>query len=100
MTPTNPDEPITLADACRLFPYAKLTQSALRAERDRGRLPIFKLGRRDYVTVGDMYNLVRQNRDESRRRLPARRGTTNADGEQARSTAALSQITAKLKKSA
>jgi hypothetical protein len=93
------DEPITLAEACQLFSRAKLTPSTLRAERDRGRLDIFKLGRRDHVTIGDMYDLVRKCREESVRRSPARRGTTNADGEQARSAAALSEITSALKRS-
>jgi hypothetical protein len=35
------DEPITLAEACKLFPRAKLTVSTLRAEAGRGRLDIF-----------------------------------------------------------
>ena len=29
------DEPITLAEACKLFPHAKLTTSTLRAEATR-----------------------------------------------------------------
>jgi hypothetical protein len=41
------DEPIPLADACQLFPRARLTVSTLRAEADRGRLEIFRLGKRD-----------------------------------------------------
>jgi hypothetical protein len=64
----NPDEPITLAEACRLFSCAKLTVSTLRAEHRRGRLTIFRIGRRDYTTVGDMNDLVRKCREESRRR--------------------------------
>jgi hypothetical protein len=72
MSPTvehlSPDEPITLAEACRLFSCAKLTVSTLRAENKRKRLTIFEMGRRDYTTVADMYDLVRKCREESQRR--------------------------------
>ena len=93
------DDPITLAEACKLFPRAHLTVSTLRAERDRGRLNIFRLGRRDYTTEADMRAMVKSSKDESSRRVYA--STTKADtGEQARSAAALSQITSALKRSA
>src|SRR5262249_31175376 len=89
------DDPITL----NLFPRAHLTPSTLRAERDRGRLNIFKLGRRDYTTEADMRAMVKSSKESSRRRVST--STTNADnGEQARSAAALSQITSVLKRSA
>ena len=45
------DDPIPLSEACKLYPLAKLTPSALRAEANRGNLVIFRLGRRDYVTI-------------------------------------------------
>ena len=54
------DEPITLQEACAVFPRAKLTVSALRAEAERGRLTIFRLGRRDYTTVAAMREMVRK----------------------------------------
>jgi hypothetical protein len=44
------DEPITLAEACKLFPRSKLTVSTLRAEADRKRLDIFRLGKRDFIS--------------------------------------------------
>jgi hypothetical protein len=62
------DEPITLADACELYPRAKLTVSTLRAEAVRGRLVIFRLGRRDYTTLRDMQELVQRCREEGYRR--------------------------------
>jgi len=94
------DDPITLDEACKLFPRAHLTPSALRAERDRGRLNIFRLGRRHYTTEADMRAMVKLSKDESSRRVSS--STANADsGEQARSAAAaLSQITSALKRSA
>jgi hypothetical protein len=93
------DDPITLKEACKLFPRAHLTPSTLRAERDRRRLKVFRLGRRDYTTEADMRAMVKSSKDESSRRVYA--STTNADnGEQARSAAAaLSQITSALKRS-
>ena len=63
----SPDEPITLAEACRLFSCAKLTVSTLRAEASRGRLSIFKIGRRDYTTVSEMNAMVSKCRDDDRR---------------------------------
>jgi hypothetical protein len=52
------DEPITLQAACGLWPDAKLTVSALRAEAARGRLTVFRLGRRDMTTLADMQRMV------------------------------------------
>jgi hypothetical protein len=62
------DEPITLADACKLFHHARLTVSTLRAEAARGRLDIFRLGKRDCTTPGSMREMVRLCREENRRR--------------------------------
>jgi hypothetical protein len=62
------DEPITLAEACQLFPRAKLTISTLRAEAGRGRLRIFRLGKRDYTTVGSMREMIRLCPDVNRHR--------------------------------
>lgn len=61
------DEPITLADACALYPAARLTVSTLRAEAARGRLTIFRLGRRDYTTAEAMREMVRKCQDAARR---------------------------------
>jgi hypothetical protein len=62
------DEPITLADACNLYPQARLSVSTLRAEAAGRRLVIFRLGRRDYTTPRDMRELVRRCREEDYRR--------------------------------
>jgi len=58
------DAPITLAEACKLFPRARLTLSTLRAEAARGRLDIFRIGRRDYTTPQAMREMVRKCRVE------------------------------------
>jgi hypothetical protein len=62
------DEPITLAKACELFPHAKLTVSTLRAEAARGRLSIFRIGRRDYTTLMAMKRMVQLCHVEARGR--------------------------------
>jgi hypothetical protein len=72
MTDIAEDDPITLADACNLFPRAKLTVSALRAESERERLEIFRLGRRDYTTLRSMREMVRLCRQTDKRRKPIR----------------------------
>ena len=64
----NDDEPITLAEACLLFPRAKLTISTLRSEAGRGRLDIFRLGKRDYPTARAMRDMVRKCQEDARRR--------------------------------
>jgi hypothetical protein len=62
------DEPITLAEACKLFPRAKLTVWTLRAEAQRGRLDIFRLGKRDCTTPASLREMVKRCQEENRRR--------------------------------
>jgi hypothetical protein len=62
------DDPITLREACALYSQARLTVSTLRAEAARGRLDIFRLGRRDYTTPQAMREMVRRCQDAARRR--------------------------------
>jgi hypothetical protein len=80
------DDPITLAEACKLFPKARLTPSTLRAERNRGRLNIFPLGRRDYTTEADMRAWVKSSRDKNRHRVS---NSMNAENSDVAKTAAL-----------
>jgi|HubBroStandDraft_6_1064221.scaffolds.fasta_scaffold425952_2 hypothetical protein len=61
------DEPIPLDTACSIYPRARLTVSTLRREADRGRLDIFKLGRRQYTTARAMAEMVRKCQDADRR---------------------------------
>ena len=61
------DAPIPLKAACELYPQAKLTVSALRAEAARGRLTIFRLGRRDYTTERSLKEMIRKCQDVARR---------------------------------
>jgi hypothetical protein len=62
------DDLITLKEACGLYPRANLTVSTLRAEAQRGRLEIFRLGRRDYTNAEAMREMVRRCREEDPRR--------------------------------
>ena len=50
---TDDERPITLNEACSLF-RGSLTPSTLWAEHDRGRIVIFKIGRRYYTTKSDV----------------------------------------------
>lgn len=59
----NDDErPITLNEACSIF-RGSLTPATLRAEHGRGRLVIFKIGRRYYTTKSDVELMVSKCRE-------------------------------------
>jgi hypothetical protein len=95
------DEPMTLDDACREFPQARLTPYTLRAEAGRGRLDIFRLGRRDYTTRASMREMVRKCQDAARLRAStstesATSGLSETDRVSS-AQAALSQTVAALK---
>ena len=59
------DRPITLAEAASEY---RMTVSTLRAEASRGRLDIFRIGRRDYTTAQAMRDMVRKCQDAARLR--------------------------------
>jgi hypothetical protein len=54
---TNDDDTITLKDAANHFGFSVYT---LRAEAERGKLAIYKIGKRFYTTPGDVKEMVRQ----------------------------------------
>lgn len=93
------DDPITLAEACKLFPRAKLTVSTLRAEADRERLEIFRLGKRDYTTLRSMREMVRRcQAEDHRRRYTSMREVNGSSTERlASAQAALNQTVQALK---
>lgn len=62
---TNDEDTITLKDAAQHFGFTVLT---LRAEADRGRLTIYKVGRRYYTTPGDIKEMVKQCRVDPKAR--------------------------------
>lgn len=47
---TEDDEPVTLAEACRLFFGGRLSPSSLRTEAAKGNLDIMQIARKDFVT--------------------------------------------------
>src|SRR5262249_14774591 len=59
------ERPLTLAEACRLF-GGTFTPHTLRAEAARGRLNIFRLGWRDYVTLSNLREMVRKCQEDAR----------------------------------
>lgn len=68
MSDMEDNEPLTLKEACKLYPRSRLTVSTLRAESGRGRLDIFRLGKRDYTTAKSMREMVQRCQDAARRR--------------------------------
>jgi hypothetical protein len=54
---TQDDDTITLKDAAEHYNYSVYT---LRTEADRGRLTIYKIGKRYYTTPADIKEMVRQ----------------------------------------
>lgn len=60
---TRDDDTITLADAAKHFHFSVYT---LRAEADRGRLTIYKIGNKYYTTPGDVRKMVEQCRVEQK----------------------------------
>ncbi len=100
---TDEDQPLPLAEACALFPKARLTISTLRAEHARGRLDVFRMGKRDYTTLSSMRDMVRKCQDAGRRRASTStqsEGTGLSETDQASfAQAALSQTVLALKSS-
>lgn len=62
---TNDSDPITLKDAAQHFGFTVLT---LRAEADKGRLSIYKIGKRYYTTPNDVREMVAKCRVEQKGR--------------------------------
>ena len=65
MTDSLDERPLTLKEASDLY---RLKISTLRAEAARGRLDIFRLGKRDYTTLESLRNMVRKCQDAARPR--------------------------------
>ncbi len=59
----NDDRPITLRDAAEEYGF---TVSTLRAEAGRGRLAIYRIGKRDYTKRSDIEGMVEQCRVEQK----------------------------------
>jgi hypothetical protein len=89
------DAAIPLRDIPALFPESRFTLSTLRAEASRGRLQIFRVGRRDYTTPADVREMIRRCRADDHRRafISTRQGVngSSATAEPASALAALRQ---------
>jgi hypothetical protein len=64
LPPAGDDDPITLAEACDLIFRGTMTAATLRAEAERGRLTIFKIGKRHYTTRGHVREMIKACRVE------------------------------------
>lgn len=78
----DPDKPITLEEACKIEFRDTITPHSLRAEASRGRLRIFKVGRRQFTTLRDVRELCRAE--------PSRTSTSTGHGIPGASAMALS----------
>ena len=75
MTDSLDERPLTLQEAADLY---RLKISTLRAEAARGRLDIFRLGKRDYTTLDSLRKMVRLCQDAARLRAStSTQGDTN-----------------------
>ena len=84
---TSDTDAITLQDAAQHFGFTVLT---LRAEADRGRLTIYKIGRRYYTTPGDIREMVTKCRvDQKARDFTSIRNARRGSSETANSASAL-----------
>ncbi len=61
------DEPVTLAEACRLFFGGRIAPSALRTEAAKGNLVITQIARKDFVSRRDIEEMKARCRREGNR---------------------------------
>ncbi|MGY3359795.1 hypothetical protein ACVWZK_006458 [Bradyrhizobium sp. GM0.4] len=84
---TQDDDTITLKDAAGHFGFSVYT---LRTEADRGRLTIYKIGKRYYTTPADVKEMVRQCRvDQKAPDSTSIRNAINSSSETERVSSAL-----------
>ncbi len=84
---TNDGDTITLKDAAQHYGYSVYT---LRTEADRGRLAIYKIGKRYYTTPADIKEMVRQCRvDQKVRDFTSIRSAISGPSETERASSAL-----------
>ena len=92
------NDPIRLKDAAEQF---GLTVGELRAEAGRGRLAIYRIGKRDYTTANDIREMVEQCRVERKDRAftVTRRATSGPSATAAASCDSAQQAILKLRNS-
>jgi hypothetical protein len=84
------NDPITLAEACEIVFKNKVTPATLRAEHRRGRLDIFRVGKRDFVYLRDVRAMVERCRvEDPRRDFISIRNANNGLSETERASSAL-----------
>lgn len=82
---------ITLKDAAQHFGFTIWT---LRAEADRGRLTIYKIGKKYYTTPGDVKEMIQRCRvDQKGRDFTLIRSASNTSSETERASSALAAAT-------
>lgn len=85
--PTLDTDPITLQDAASHFGFSVWT---LRTEADKGRLAIYRIGRKDYTTANDVREMVEKCRVEKKGHAStSTRRASNGPSETDRASSAL-----------
>ena len=92
------DAPITLEEACKLYPGSAFKEATLRAEAKRGRLDIFLLGRRYHTTPEAMDAWVRLCQDEAKGRGSTFRRVEATSSATDRRSSALAALNLRLSK--
>ena len=97
---TDDEDTITLKDAARHFGFSVWT---LRTEAERGRLTIYKIGKRYYTTPGDVKEMIQQCRVEQKDRasisIPSANSMSLEMGRASSALAAANEIAQRLKSS-
>lgn len=97
---TQDEDTITLKDAASHFGFSVYT---LRTEADRGRLAIYRIGKRYYTTPGDVKEMVRQCRVDQKALdftlIRNARSTLSETGRASSALAAANETALKLKNS-
>jgi hypothetical protein len=84
---TSDSDPITLKDAAEHFGFSVYT---LHTEANRGRVAIFKIGKRWYTTPGDIKEMVNRCREDQKARgFTLIRNANNSSSETDRASSAL-----------
>src|SRR5882757_7606567 len=76
ITDLGDDDPITLQEACDMVYRGKIRVSTLLAERDKGNLDIFKVGRRWFTTLRNVREM--KERCQGKRKAPGSISTESA----------------------
>lgn len=74
IAPETADDPITLQEACDIVFRGKITPWTLRSEAERGKINIFKIGKKQFTTLREARALCERKARDSISMRPERAG--------------------------